>query len=62
MKATSLSLKEFVTHLVPKSAVEAMGNNGHGIPCRKGSRYGCSFTKLGLASRRSRRSAALAAT
>ena len=27
VKATSLSLKEFVTHLVPKSAVEAMANN-----------------------------------
>src|SRR5580765_4622700 len=27
IKATSLSLKEFVTHLVPKSAVEAMANN-----------------------------------
>ena len=27
IKATSLSLKEFVTHLVPKSAIEAMANN-----------------------------------
>ncbi|KAA0123676.1 dicarboxylate/amino acid:cation symporter [Methylobacterium sp. P1-11] len=27
LKAASLSLKEFVTHLVPKSAVEAMANN-----------------------------------
>src|SRR5215210_6567316 len=27
VKATSLSLKEFVTHLVPKSAIEAMANN-----------------------------------
>src|SRR4030088_2818264 len=27
LKATSLSLKEFVTHLVPKSAIEAMANN-----------------------------------
>src|SRR5262249_29305052 len=27
LKVASLSLKEFVTHLVPKSAVEAMANN-----------------------------------
>jgi Na+/H+-dicarboxylate symporter len=27
IKATSISLKEFVTHLVPKSAIEAMANN-----------------------------------
>src|SRR4030081_1860642 len=27
LKAASLSLKEFVTHLVPKSAIEAMANN-----------------------------------
>ena len=27
LKAASLSLKDFVTHLVPKSAVEAMANN-----------------------------------